>query len=163
MPNLAAAPVGPNTRPRLSLRAASIMSFSCARSLRGSSRWSFASVRSGCCGDQPSSIEKTSVFHYSCSEGKRRVFHDQVADIAFQIAERRAEELPTFKEDWEVREYLEKKGFFTREERKGFDGVYGLLSSGTHRKGDKNLGLARPRYVHNGLSLRFYEVFPLLR
>jgi hypothetical protein len=59
--------------------------------------------------------------------------------IAFQIAERLAEELPTFREDWEVREYLEKKGFFTREERKGFDGVYGLLSSGAHGKGDKNL------------------------
>ena len=81
----------------------------------------------------------------SYSEGKRRVFHDQVADIAFQRAERRAEELPTFKEDWEVREYQEKKGFFTREESKGFDGVYGLLRSGTHRKGHKNLGLARLR------------------
>ena len=30
MPNLAAAPVAPNTRPRLSFRAASIMLFSCA-------------------------------------------------------------------------------------------------------------------------------------
>jgi hypothetical protein len=34
MPNLAAAPLGPNIRPLLSFRAASIRSFSCARSLR---------------------------------------------------------------------------------------------------------------------------------
>jgi hypothetical protein len=33
MLNLAAAPLGPNIRPRLSFRAASIISFSCARSL----------------------------------------------------------------------------------------------------------------------------------
>lgn len=59
--------------------------------------------------------------------------------IAFQIAERLGEQLPNFKEEWEVREYLEKTGFFTREERKGFDGVYGLLSSGAHGKGDKKL------------------------
>jgi len=37
MPNLAAAPLGPNIRPRLSFRAASIISFSCATSLCGSS------------------------------------------------------------------------------------------------------------------------------
>jgi hypothetical protein len=59
--------------------------------------------------------------------------------IALQVAEPLGEQLPNFKEEWEVREYLEKKGFFTREERKGFDGVYGLLSSGAHGKGDKNL------------------------
>ncbi len=59
--------------------------------------------------------------------------------IAFQMAERQAEQVPAFKDDWEVREYLEKKGFFTREERKGFDGAYGLLSSGAHGKGDKDL------------------------
>src|SRR6266436_6340834 len=41
MPNLAAAPVGPNTRPRLAFRASSIMFFSCASSLRGSSMWRF--------------------------------------------------------------------------------------------------------------------------
>jgi hypothetical protein len=61
MPNLAAAPVGPNIRPRLSFRAASIMSFSCARSLRGSSLRPFGSVRDGCFGNQLSSIEKISV------------------------------------------------------------------------------------------------------
>src|SRR5258707_10670418 len=61
MPNLAAAPVGPNIRPRLSFRAASIISFSCARSLPGSSIWFFGSVRDGCCGNQFSSIEKVSV------------------------------------------------------------------------------------------------------
>jgi len=37
MPNLAAASLGPNTRPRVSFRAASIKLFSCARSFRGSS------------------------------------------------------------------------------------------------------------------------------
>src|SRR5947208_3058197 len=41
MPNLAAAPLGPNIRPRLSFRAASIMSFSCSSSLRGRSIWFF--------------------------------------------------------------------------------------------------------------------------
>ena len=37
MPNLAAAPVGPKTCPRLSFKAASIIFFSCATSFRGSS------------------------------------------------------------------------------------------------------------------------------
>src|ERR1700686_928037 len=61
MPNLAAAPLGPKIRPRLSFRAASIISFSCARSLPGSSIWFFGSVRDGCFGNQLSSIEKISV------------------------------------------------------------------------------------------------------
>src|SRR6266436_7388967 len=61
MPNLAAAPVGPNIRPRHSFKAASIISFSCARSLPGSSIWVFGSVRGGGCGNQFSSIEKISV------------------------------------------------------------------------------------------------------
>src|ERR1700688_4010110 len=61
MPNLAAAPGGPNIRPRLSFRAASIISFSCARRLRDSSIWFFGSVRDGCFGNQFSSIEKISV------------------------------------------------------------------------------------------------------
>src|SRR5947208_15925842 len=64
MPNLAAAPVGPNTRPRLASRASSIMFFSCSSSLRGSSIGFFGfAVRNacGCCGNQLSSIEKVSV------------------------------------------------------------------------------------------------------
>jgi len=64
MPNLAAAPLGPNIRPRLSFRAASIMSFSCSSSLRGRSIWFFGfAVRngSGCRGNQLSSIVKISV------------------------------------------------------------------------------------------------------
>src|SRR6266851_2524360 len=62
MPNLAAAPVGPNTRPWLAFRASSIMFFSCASSLRGSSIWFFGSVRDGCFGsNQLSSIENISV------------------------------------------------------------------------------------------------------
>src|SRR5882724_7167274 len=62
IPNLTAAPVGPDTRPRVSFRADSIMSFSCTRSLRGSSTCCFDSgVRGGDCGNQFSSIEKISV------------------------------------------------------------------------------------------------------
>src|SRR6267154_6881820 len=62
IPNLAAAPVGPDTRPRVSFSAASIMSFSSTRSLRGSSTCCFDSgVRGGGCGNQFSSIEKISV------------------------------------------------------------------------------------------------------
>src|SRR5262249_7961909 len=62
MPNLAAAPVGPDTRPPVSFSAASIMSFSCTRSLRGSSTCCFDSgVRGDGCGNQLSSIEKISV------------------------------------------------------------------------------------------------------
>src|SRR4029077_6364609 len=52
MPNLAAAPVGPDIRPRLSFSPASIISFSCAKSLPGSSIWFFGSVRDGCFGNQ---------------------------------------------------------------------------------------------------------------
>jgi len=62
IPNLAAAAVGPDTRPRVSFSATSIMCFSCARSLRGSSTCCFDSgVRGGGCGNQFSSIEKISV------------------------------------------------------------------------------------------------------
>src|SRR6266403_5871510 len=60
MPNLAAAPVAPNTRPRLSSKASSIMFFSCASSLRGSSLWHFDSVAGSGKGNQLSSTEKMS-------------------------------------------------------------------------------------------------------
>src|SRR5229473_4178068 len=60
MPNLAAAPVGPNIRPRLAFRASSMMFFSCASSLRGSSMWRFDSVAGSGSGNQLSSIEKMS-------------------------------------------------------------------------------------------------------
>src|SRR5258705_13121733 len=56
-PNFAAAPVGPNIRPRLVFRASSIMFFSCALSLRGSSMWRFDSVVAGGSGNQLSSNE----------------------------------------------------------------------------------------------------------
>src|SRR6267154_2991654 len=59
-PNLAAAPVGPNTRPWLAFRASSIMFFSCASSLRGSSMWRLDSVAGSGKGNQLSSIEKMS-------------------------------------------------------------------------------------------------------
>jgi hypothetical protein len=58
VPNFAAAPRDPETRPRLSFRAASIMSFSCAKSVSESSLWLFDSARTGSCGRQLSSIEK---------------------------------------------------------------------------------------------------------
>src|SRR5271170_1504650 len=60
MPNLAAAPVGPNTRPELAFRASSMMFFSCASSLRGSSMWRLDSVSAGDRGNQLSSIENMS-------------------------------------------------------------------------------------------------------
>src|SRR5271170_3438471 len=60
MPNFAAAPAGPNTRPRLAFRASSIMFFSCASSLLGSSMWHFDSVAGSGEGNQLSSIEKIS-------------------------------------------------------------------------------------------------------
>src|SRR5271154_4339904 len=56
--NFAAAPLGPNTRPRHSFRAASIRFFSCAKSLSESSIWSFDSATNGSRGSQLSSIEK---------------------------------------------------------------------------------------------------------
>jgi predicted ATP-grasp superfamily ATP-dependent carboligase len=61
--------------------------------------------------------------------------------IARQIAGRRGEQVPVFAEDGEVRDYLQEKGFFTKEERRGFSGIYGLLSSGAHGEGDRNLAL----------------------
>lgn len=61
--------------------------------------------------------------------------------IASRIAEQRSEQLPSFKEDREVRDYLETKGFLSREEKKGFDGIYGLLSSGAHGKGEEDSAL----------------------
>src|SRR6202021_1806169 len=60
IPNLTAAPVGPDTRPPVSFSAVSIMSFSCSRNLRRCPTCCFdASVRGG--GNQFSSIEKISV------------------------------------------------------------------------------------------------------
>src|SRR6266404_922281 len=60
MPNLAAAPVGPNTRPRVAFRASSLMFFSCALSFRGSSMWRFDSVAGSGRGNQLSSTERMS-------------------------------------------------------------------------------------------------------
>src|ERR1700733_3842650 len=60
IPNLTAAPLGPDTRPRVSFSAASIISFSCTRSLTGSSTCCFDSGVTGD-GNQFSSIEKISV------------------------------------------------------------------------------------------------------
>src|SRR5260221_13609490 len=61
IPNFTAAPVGPDMRPRVSFSAASIMSFSCTRSLRGSSTFCFESgVRGGGCVNLFLLIEKVS-------------------------------------------------------------------------------------------------------
>src|SRR5580704_13402747 len=64
MPNLAAAPVCPDTRPPVAFRASSTMFFSCSSSLRGSSIGSFGfAIKNDCdcCGNQVSSIENVSV------------------------------------------------------------------------------------------------------
>src|SRR5580700_11336757 len=63
MPSLAAAPDGPDTRPRHSRRAASIISFSWAASFRGSSGRVFGSIARGRRESQLSSTEKFSVSH----------------------------------------------------------------------------------------------------
>lgn len=63
IPSLAAAPDGPETRPPLSHRAASIISFSWKASVRVSSVRFFGSLARGCHESQLSSIEKVSVSH----------------------------------------------------------------------------------------------------
>src|SRR5439155_1117371 len=71
MRKLAAAPVGPDTRPWPSFREASTMFFSCTKSLCGSSVWLFTSterpsadsglqVTVGCCDDSNVSADSTS-------------------------------------------------------------------------------------------------------
>src|SRR5712692_3274102 len=62
-PSLAAAPVGPDTCPPHSRRAASIISFSWAASFRDSSSWLFGSLATGCRESQLPSTEKFSVSH----------------------------------------------------------------------------------------------------
>jgi hypothetical protein len=71
----------------------------------------------------------------------RMALQECVKVIACHIAEQRNEQLPSFREDREVRDYLETKGFLSREEKKGFDGIYGLLSSGAHGKGEEDSAL----------------------
>src|SRR6266849_8228748 len=61
IPSLAAAPDGPDTRPPLSRRAASIIFFSWAAGLRDSPKWLFGPVAWGCRKSQLSSTEKFSV------------------------------------------------------------------------------------------------------
>src|SRR5271170_2996068 len=61
IPSLAAAPDRPDTRPPLSRRAASIISFSWVASLRDRSIWLFVSVPSGDRESQLSSTENSSV------------------------------------------------------------------------------------------------------
>src|SRR6266446_517790 len=61
IPSLAAAPEGPKTRPRDSVRAASIACFSSAATLCRSSRWLVGDVPNGCRESQLSSTEKPSV------------------------------------------------------------------------------------------------------
>src|SRR5271165_3665160 len=63
IPSLAAAPDGPETLPPLSLRAASIISFSWEASFRVSSVRLFGSLARGSHESQLSSIEKFSVSH----------------------------------------------------------------------------------------------------
>src|ERR1700688_70238 len=63
MPSLAAAPDGPDTRPRLARRAASIISFSSAANFRDISSRPVGSLERGCRESQLSSTEKFSVSH----------------------------------------------------------------------------------------------------
>src|SRR5271169_7178619 len=63
IPSLAAAPDAPDTRPPLSRRAVSIISFSWEASFRASSVRLFGSLARGCRESQLSSIEKFSVSH----------------------------------------------------------------------------------------------------
>src|SRR5712692_2182884 len=63
MPSLAAAPDGPATRPPLSRRAASMISFSWAAGLRDSPRSLLGLVTCGCRESQLSSTERFSVSH----------------------------------------------------------------------------------------------------
>src|SRR5260370_41150099 len=63
MPSLAAAPDGPATRPSLSRRAASMISFSWATGLRDRSSWLFGPVARVCRESQLPSTEKFSVSH----------------------------------------------------------------------------------------------------
>src|SRR4029077_1344372 len=63
IPNLAAAPDGPDTRPPDSRRATSIISFSWATSIRDSSRCPFGSLATDFRESQLSSTEKFSVSH----------------------------------------------------------------------------------------------------
>src|SRR5260370_38908299 len=63
IPSLAAAPDGPDTRPRLLPRAASIISLSWAASFRDSSTGLVGSLARGCRESQLSSTEKFSVSH----------------------------------------------------------------------------------------------------
>src|SRR5437879_13246816 len=63
IPNLAAAPVGPDTCPPLSRRAASIISFSWSASFLENSTCAVGSVARGCRVSQLSSTEQVSVSH----------------------------------------------------------------------------------------------------
>src|SRR5712664_218590 len=63
IPSLAAAPDGPDTRPPLSRKAASIISFSWAASFSDSSNWLFGGFARGFRDSQLSSTEKFSVSH----------------------------------------------------------------------------------------------------
>src|SRR5260370_2284862 len=63
IPSLEAAPDGPYTRPPLSRKAASMISFSLAAGFRASSSWVFGSLARGCRESQLSSTEKFSLSH----------------------------------------------------------------------------------------------------
>src|ERR1700730_1590353 len=63
MPSFAAAPDGPDTRPPLSRRAASIICFSWVESSLDSSNWLFGALALDCRESQLSSTEKFSVSH----------------------------------------------------------------------------------------------------
>jgi hypothetical protein len=59
----------------------------------------------------------------------RQALEQLLSDVANETARTRGEAEPAGER---VREYLEQRGFFTAEERRGFSGVYGFLSGGAH-------------------------------
>ncbi len=60
--------------------------------------------------------------------------------IAKELARKNSQALPFDKEN-EIRDYLEKVGFLSREEKNGINGIYGLLSAGPHGKANRKSAL----------------------
>src|SRR6267143_1246980 len=93
IPSLAAAPDGPDTRPPLSRRAASIISFSWEASFRVSSVPLFVLLERGCRESQLSSIEKVSVSHTitdrSMTFSNSRIFPGQHRNVFPTFPQRR--------------------------------------------------------------------------
>lgn len=75
-----------------------------------------------------------------CLTNLRHSLKYTLEGIARLVSERKGETLPSV-EEHQVREYLKKVGVFSKEECRGFSGIYGLLSAGAHGAGDRQLAL----------------------